>query len=375
MSSRVALQASVGRAPGLASGQVRSLVAFAQHRGIALRECLAGTGLSTRDYCQKDFDIALAQELQIIRNLMTALPAESPYKLGYAAGLRSDLNIYGLIGQSVLSSPNIGDALGLISRYTSRAMHCVQIRSRYEDGLSRIEFQLKLSVDPALEQFLIAREMGLCNAVYRLVTGDAVEHVRAVGLQFTPAQAQDFLPSAYAGCPIRWEQKQNYFLIDPAALDLPMLFGDASVAQLLEQHCYERMQQTVALPEADAATRLVRRVQELLTRQPELERDAAARLLNMSTRSLSRRLQQAGTCWRTLLSQHRAERAKALLQGTDYSLERVAELAGYASGSALTHAFQQHFACTPARWRSEMRACDEVGATPTLPPAQGAVGQ
>jgi AraC-like DNA-binding protein len=352
MSSCFGVSEGGARSPGLASGQVRSLVAFARHRGVCFNECLSGTGLTARHFCQPDWEVPPEQELRIIRNVLAAVP-ESPCRLGFAAGLYSDLNVYGLIGQSVLASANIGEALHIISRYTSNALHFVHIRMRHEAPDTRIVYTLKLPVEEPVEQFLIGREMGLSLAVYRLVNSGLPVHVRELGLRFGADACAGLLPDSLS-CPLRTGTDENYFLLADEALAIPMLFGDPAVGQLLEEHCYRRMQMPVGRPQMDVAE-LVQRVNALLAQDHRMDRVQVARQLNMSPRSLSRHLQEAGTCWRAVLARFRVSRACQLLQETDAPLERIAEGAGYSGASALASAFQQHLNQSPARFRASFR--------------------
>lgn len=85
--------------------------------------------------------------------------------------------------------------------------------------------------------------------------------------------------------------------------------------------------------------------------RPDLTRDDMAKRLNVSTRSLSRHLQEEGCCWRDLLSDYRIQRARHLLATGSDSLEQIAERVGYAGASALSNAFQRRYGQSPSRFR------------------------
>lgn len=86
--------------------------------------------------------------------------------------------------------------------------------------------------------------------------------------------------------------------------------------------------------------------------RPDLSRDDMARRLNLSSRSLSRHLQEEGCCWRELLADYRIQRARKLLWESNGSLEQIAERVGYAGASALSNAFQRRFGLSPTRFRT-----------------------
>lgn len=340
------------RAPGLASGQARALVAFGEYRGLDLATCLRGCDIPATRFHQQNWEISLQQELQMIRNLLAALP-ETPAQLGFAASQMCKLSIYGLIGQSALFSANADEALGVISRYTARAPHFVRIISTRNGPQTRIVYELKVPVEESVGQFLIAWEMGLSIAVYRFMRNGRPLNLRAIGLSFPKA----FRPEQLH-CPIQINQNANYILVDNSALSVKMLFGDSDAAKLLEAHCYARMQPIPANEQALDQTLpspLLARIHAELDKAEcaDLNRDQVAKRLNLSARSLSRHLQEEGSCWRELLSDYRVQRARHLLHGSNDSLEQIAEQVGYASASALSNAFQKHFGQSPARYRSD----------------------
>ncbi|MCT7655312.1 helix-turn-helix transcriptional regulator [Oceanimonas sp. NS1] len=50
------------------------------------------------------------------------------------------------------------------------------------------------------------------------------------------------------------------------------------------------------------------------------------------------------------VTQKRMDKARALIQHTDYSIQLVAELVGYTDLSAFSRRFSQHFGMTPTRF-------------------------
>ena len=78
---------------------------------------------------------------------------------------------------------------------------------------------------------------------------------------------------------------------------------------------------------------------------------AFLRTLGVSPRSLQRRLAAAGTGFRELLEQVRADLAWRQVARTDLSFARVAELLGYDSQASFTRAFRRWYGVTPREAR------------------------
>ncbi|MBH9576844.1 helix-turn-helix domain-containing protein [Inhella proteolytica] len=100
--------------------------------------------------------------------------------------------------------------------------------------------------------------------------------------------------------------------------------------------------------------RLVERVRERLHEPHDL--DGLAAEARMSRRSFTRQFKAlTGTSVLQWLLSERLQRAQQLLEQTDQSIERVAELAGFGSAEALRHHFRAAFDRTPTQWRRQFR--------------------
>ena len=80
-----------------------------------------------------------------------------------------------------------------------------------------------------------------------------------------------------------------------------------------------------------------------------------ADLLAMHRRTLSRRLKDSGSGYRTITNEIRFEIARQLLDETDVSLGQSAAALGYSEASAFTRAFRRWSGQTPSDWRAEGR--------------------
>jgi len=78
-----------------------------------------------------------------------------------------------------------------------------------------------------------------------------------------------------------------------------------------------------------------------------------SRQLNLSERTLKRYLQEAGTSYRSLLTELRLEVALCYLQTTPLTIDEVAFRMGYASPSTFKNKFKQWSGMTPGRAREK----------------------
>ena len=138
----------------------------------------------------------------------------------------------------------------------------------------------------------------------------------------------------------------------PAAWrDLPCPLGDSGMYQAaLARLELERRR-------LDSADLLTVRVSMLLAAAGDagLDLESTAERMNVSRRTLIRRLKEAGTSFGELLESHRMARAKDLLRNTRYTAAEIGYRLGYAEPANFTRAFKRRVGVTPSRFRDEHR--------------------
>jgi AraC-like DNA-binding protein len=107
------------------------------------------------------------------------------------------------------------------------------------------------------------------------------------------------------------------------------------------------------IADAVAGTSFVDRLRAYLAMQvdrwPAI--DDAARSLAVSSRSLQRRLQEAGTCYRAEVDQARLALAKQLLLETDLKIAAIADRIGSSTEANFISFFRRLMKTSPAEWR------------------------
>lgn len=89
--------------------------------------------------------------------------------------------------------------------------------------------------------------------------------------------------------------------------------------------------------------------------KPNPTLDKVAQKLNMSRRTLQRRLDESGLSFREVLRQERHELALTLLENPDQSIADIAYKLGFANQSAFSRAFRQVVGYSPRQYRSRRR--------------------
>ena len=93
-----------------------------------------------------------------------------------------------------------------------------------------------------------------------------------------------------------------------------------------------------------------------LMHRGDASRENLAAALNMSGRTLHRRLRESDTSYRELFDDLRLERAKLLLQDDALSVHQVAEHAGFDEHNSFTRWFRQLTGMAPSEYRQRMHS-------------------
>jgi AraC-like DNA-binding protein len=94
--------------------------------------------------------------------------------------------------------------------------------------------------------------------------------------------------------------------------------------------------------------------QKLTGQRPTI--DDIAEALHISSRTLQRRLQDAGATFQRVLEEARHRLARHYLNNSVLELNEAAYLLGYNDASSFVRAFRTWEGIPPARWREEQRA-------------------
>ncbi len=139
-------------------------------------------------------------------------------------------------------------------------------------------------------------------------------------------------------------------LVFPAeVLDLPIAMGNPELRVIAEA------QAASALKALDSEPEILRRTRRAIEQRLGSEHaalDDIAAMLNMSGRTLHRRLADGGCNFRELADAVRRARAEALLRDPAVALAEIAFLLGYREQSNFQHAFKRWTGRTPGEFRA-----------------------
>lgn len=176
-------------------------------------------------------------------------------------------------------------------------------------------------------------------------TGQPITPVR---VEFMRAGPKSDLYRAFFGCPIKYGASRNKLVLKSSDLDRPFPGHNPELLEILTPAL------AAAMGELQARSSIGDRVKVVLKRslasgRPELSQ--VAQDLNMSERTLQRRITDEGKTFRELLSEARQELGRQLLANPTTDIDEVACLLGYRDRSSFYRAFRDWEGLTPLQWR------------------------
>ena len=279
---------------------------------------------------------------------------------GLHAGLQARLSTYPFYGLVVCACTTLRGAFAQTRRYEGLA---------HDLGRSRLDERAGVATyywdTPWLPGCTAAEARHLCDSVLAgiltFVSWLAHERlpVHEIGLPYPEpdaairaAHAQVFGPAVVYGVPAA------YGRFDAALLDRPVPNADGSMLKVLQRHADELL---AARLRETAEPRIVTDVRREVAAQLANDRarvDDVAAALALSTRTLQRKLADAGTNFQAVHDAARQALAEELLRDSRLNLTDVAFMLGYREQSSFNRACRDWFGNTPARTRERLRGAE-----------------
>jgi AraC-like DNA-binding protein len=179
------------------------------------------------------------------------------------------------------------------------------------------------------------------------------------GTRMSPLRLELVRPRTYAkalerhfGCSVIFGTPRNAIVFRAPDADLPFITRNAELLAMLAPQLDEELTQhkgQITFPERVRAA-----IQKkLVGRRPKMQ--DVARELNISSRTLQRRLQDAGYNFQQVLEEARHQLARHYLANSLLELNEAAYLLGYEDSNSFVRAFRTWEGVPPAHWRGRQR--------------------
>lgn len=300
---------------------------------------LRGLGFGPADLESFEFRVSYAQTSRMIRRLMQLLPL--PH-LGLTLGDAASLASWGLCLIGMMAARDSLEMLEFAIDYLPSTDRFLVLRRDGSDGEFAVVAEPRFA-EPDVAAFLIENTFASLTRIGRFVV-DPSFGPGAVSFS-TPAPPDGAPHDGLFGCPVHFDQHVNRLSFARRAR--PIASADPLVARLCRQVLAIQSRSGREASELEAA--IVRAIRSDLRKPPSVRAIAAS--INLSERTLRRRLLESDLSYATLLDNERMRRAVALLADPHRSLARVAEESGFTDTRSLRRAIKRWTGRSPTQIR------------------------
>ena len=327
--------------PTIAATSTLAMVRAAEACGIRTDDILEEAGLG-REYLEDpDARIPAPAVLRIWNALRArtgnpALQLTAPTMLPFGA--------YRVIDYIVAASATVGEGVEHFARFFGLIAEAVTLTvGRDDDGYClRLTMADGGAVPPVYVDYVFA---ALVSRVRMRIRPD----LRVQGLELRQPPPAD--PAPYETvflAPVRFGAASDRLCFSVEEWNAPTQSADAALARLLEEHAKALASRVPA-----AASGFRAEVEKTIAAVPDEGGSArdVARALNVSVRTLQRRLVDSGTTFREVSEAVRGRLAEGYLADPKVSIAEVAFLLGFSDQSSFNRAFRRWTGESPGRWR------------------------
>lgn len=281
------------------------------------------------------------------RLIVEALALTGDSAFGLLVGDRLLFNSHGLLGYVSSQSVTPREALTLIARYFPLRTSLVMVDLDTTRSHARLNFvdhlQLGEVSQPVLEAIVLTIKnlfeyvtLGLCRA-------------DTVAFAFTEPPHLEITRELF-GCEVHYRAGWNGFTVPLAPLDQPVRTSNPKALMQAIARCQTELARLARQNELQSRVRVL-----MLEKQNGLPSlTMTARLLNLTPRTLHRRLIEEGTSYREILESVREQMATNLLQDQQLSIQEIAFMLGYGDLANFRRAFKRWTGEAPSRFRQAL---------------------
>lgn len=260
----------------------------------------------------------------------------------------SDWEDLGLFGFATLHAETVADAIALDCRHSQMVQSHTDFSLDVQpDGKLVYDYRLLAPELPMSRHDNDMAIAGLVYAIRSLTDNPDWVPLRADFMHSQPRDTEGYR-QCLKDCPLVFDAPVNRLVIDAACAATPVAGRDSRLFSVLEADL-ERLHDATDV----GLLETVRREVLLNLHQGVLSIDESASRLELSRRSLQRRLADEGYTYKQLVEQLREQLAIQYLGSDSNSLVDIALMLGYSELSAFIRAFRRWTGETPQQYRSK----------------------
>lgn len=325
---------------------IANIIQFAAHQGVSRKVLLAITGKTLPELNDEELTFEAPVYNKIIEKIVSDTGNEY---FGLQLGASLSLSASGLILQITQSSRTVEEALHYMVEFNNLGCQAMPFRLQQLDG----EWQLSVHPSPAWEaQSPVAVRHTMDGMmVFTLRQFEALTRQRYEPRRIHFSYSRPANTKAYErliSCPIHFKQAATCLWLDERQVAEPIVTSDYQLLRILVDYAEQKLEKLHNTQGFKAKVRQA--VVQLATPAfPTIEQ--VANNLNLSVRSLQRRLKAEQYTYQQLTDELKHQFSLEYLKKQDLSVKEIAYLLDYADASSFIRSFKRWEGSTPVEFR------------------------
>jgi len=301
------------------------------------------TNIDPARFADPNGTVSSKEELTFYQNLFDVSNDPCIY---LKAGMTLNIGAYGLWGLALLSSPTVGKAIEFGLQYIAFSYTYNNIVFFSNKHTSSLIITSSQSLG-TLEKPMVERDI---SAIYMIFTAllqntHPLNHIRVSWK--SGSDNESALYQKLFQCPVTFDCSINEVVFDQSLVAHELPQKNPLTMKLCQQYLDQQ------LPHIKVNDSLSAQVHQYFVRTPAFKTNIhhCANELNISTRHLSRVLNNEGSSFKMLMDEFKQKLAKRYLSQTNIKLEDIAERIGYSDAASFSHAFKRWTGLSPRQFR------------------------
>ncbi|NQZ93869.1 MAG: AraC family transcriptional regulator [Moritella sp.] len=323
---------------------VKQYLRYVETLDIDVAALLSRSNITATILTQESERITGEQLQAFLSNLIIA--TDDPL-FGLKSGAFVEPSSYSVLGYITMTCATLKQVLERIQPYEKLVGDMGVTSIRYQQQQIVVSWHCAYTVADVREQ-MVDNVFASWLAYARWLSGQDVGPV-AVHLQRAEPSAEliHYYQQIFA-CPVLFAQPSNSLVLSRDNLNIPLRQPDHSLLQTLELHAAG---QVSALAETHSFSVQVDDIIRILLSKGITRKDMVAAQLNMSERTLQRKLQQEQTSYQKLLDEARLSLAQQYLTKSKAGIDEIAIMLGFSETRSFFRSFKLWTGQTPNVYR------------------------
>jgi AraC-like DNA-binding protein len=326
---------------------VLNIAHFAASQGADMKSLIKLSGQSAEELCKEDSSI----ENTVYNSIMErAIELTGDDFFGLHVGESLNLTALGLIGQITQTSKTVKQALEFCCQFANLGCSALPLKLVEE----KQNYKLTLNPDTLWKT---QSQIALRHTAEGVISFTLREFHGLTRMKHAPIKIHLSTPkpssiSEYQrvyNCPVIFNQKEMAIFFKKEHIEEEVITANYEVLRILVQYAEEK---SSMLNQKQGFENLVKKsiIKLLKPEFPTIEQVAGH--LNISLRTLQRRLKTEGVIYKQLINELRKEFAINYLKRPELSIAEIAYLLNYANVSTFSRSFKKWLGVSPTQYRS-----------------------